>query len=52
MDVRQVDLNLLVVLGAMAEQRSAPRAAEAIGLSQPAMSATLSRLRTLFGDPL
>ena len=52
MDVRQVDLNLLVVLGGMAEQHSVTRAAEAIGSSQPAMSAALSRLRTLFGGPL
>ena len=52
MDVRQVDLNLLVVLGGMAEQHSVTRAAEAIGSSQQAMSAALSRLRTLFGGPL
>ncbi|MEO8524344.1 MAG: LysR family transcriptional regulator [Caldimonas sp.] len=52
MDIRSVDLNLLVVFDAMVEHRSVTRAAEAIGLSQPAMSAAVGRLRTLFGDPL
>lgn len=52
MDVRSVDLNLLHAFDAMVEQRSVTRAGEAIGLSQPAMSAALGRLRTLFGDPL
>ena len=52
MDIRSLDLNLLVVFDAMAEHRSVSRAAEAVGLSQPAMSAALARLRVLFGDPL
>ncbi len=52
MDIANADLNLLVVMGAMAEHRSVTRAAEALGLSQPALSAALSRLRTLFDDPL
>ena len=52
MDIRKVDLNLLVVFDVMVEQRSVTRAAEALGLSQPATSAALARLRTLFGDPL
>jgi DNA-binding transcriptional LysR family regulator len=52
MDIRGIDLNLLVVFDAMARHRSVTRAAEAIGLSQPAMSAALGRLRVLFGDPL
>lgn len=52
MDIRGVDLNLLVVFDAMARQRSVSRAAEQIGLSQPATSAALARLRTVFGDPL
>ncbi|WP_083748890.1 LysR family transcriptional regulator [Pelomonas sp. KK5] len=52
MDIANVDLNLLVTFDAMVEHRSVTRAGEAIGLSQPAMSAALNRLRTLFGDPL
>ncbi len=52
MDVRGVDLNLLVAFAAMADHRSVTRAGQSIGLSQPAMSAALQRLRTLFDDPL
>ena len=52
MDITRVDLNLLVAFDAMVEHRSVTRAGEAIGLSQPAMSAALNRLRALFGDPL
>lgn len=52
MDLAKVDLNLLVVLGALAEQRSVTRAAQALGLSQPALSAALARLRRLLDDPL
>jgi DNA-binding transcriptional LysR family regulator len=52
MDIRKIDLNLLVVFDVMVEQRSVTRAAEALGLSQPATSAAVARLRTLFGDPL
>lgn len=52
MDIRGVDLNLLVVFDAMARLRSVNRTAEAIGLSQPATSAALSRLRSLFDDAL
>ena len=52
MDMRSVDLNLLVVFDAMARQRSVSRTAEAIGLSQPATSAALARLRVLFDDAL
>jgi len=52
MDLRAIDLNLLVVFAAMLEHRSVTRAGEAVGLSQPAMSAAVARLRTLFGDAL
>ena len=52
MDIRSVDLNLLVAFDSMIEHRSVTRAAEALGLSQPAMSAAVARLRKLFGDPL
>lgn len=52
MDIRSVDLNLLVVFDAMLEHRRVTQAGEALRLSQPAMSAALSRLRVLFDDPL
>lgn len=52
MDIRKVDLNLLVIFDAMARLRSVVRTAEAVGLSQPATSAALARLRALFDDPL
>ncbi len=47
-----VDLNLLVVFDALITERHATRAAERIGLTQPAVSHALNRLRGLFGDPL
>ncbi|MGV3572708.1 MAG: LysR family transcriptional regulator [Ramlibacter sp.] len=52
MDMRGVDLNLLVIFDAMARHRSVSRTAEAVGLSQPATSAALARLRLLFDDAL
>ena len=52
MDLRSVDLNLLVALNALLGELHVTRAAEKIGLSQPAMSNALSRLRHLFGDDL
>jgi DNA-binding transcriptional LysR family regulator len=51
-DIRSVDLNLLVIFDAMARHRSVNRTAEAVGLSQPATSAALARLRALFDDAL
>ena len=47
-----LDLNLLVALDALLQQRSVTRAAEQMGLSQPALSASLARLRRHFGDEL
>ncbi|MEU6846327.1 LysR family transcriptional regulator [Streptomyces sp. NPDC046716] len=47
-----VDLNLLVPLLAVIEERSVTRAAERVGLTQPAMSHALGRLRRLLGDDL
>ena len=52
MDIHNVDLNLLVALEALLSERNVTRAAQRLGLSQPAMSAALARLRTLFNDPL
>ena len=52
MNIAKVDLNLLVAFNAMLEHRNVTRAGEAIGLSQPAMSSAVRRLRLLFEDPL
>ncbi len=52
MNFRSFDLNLLRVLDAMLELRNTTRVGEAIGLSQPAVSSALRRLRDILGDPL
>lgn len=52
MDFHGIDLNLLAAFDALMNERNVTRAAARVGVSQPAMSAALSRLRTLFGDPL
>src|SRR3954471_4745246 len=52
MDIRAVDLNLLKAFDALISERAVTRAAGRIGLSQPAMSHALSRLRGLFADDL
>jgi LysR family transcriptional regulator, nod-box dependent transcriptional activator len=48
----RLDLNLLVALDALLTERSVTRAAERLHLSQPALSASLGRLRTHFGDQI
>lgn len=52
MNIGRVDLNLLVYLDALLRERNVTRAADQLGLSQPAMSNSLRRLRDLFDDPL
>ena len=52
MDFTGLDLNLLVAFDALMEERNVTRAASKAVVSQPAMSAALSRLRTHFADPL
>ena len=52
LNLRNVDLNLLVVLDALLAERNVSRAGRRVGLSQSAMSAALARLRILFRDPL
>ncbi|WP_282357088.1 LysR family transcriptional regulator [Pseudomonas sp. PS01303] len=52
LDLRQLDLNLLLAFDAIYQQRSVTRAADVMSLSQPAMSNALRRLRELCGDPL
>ncbi len=51
-NIGSVDLNLLIALKALLDERHVTRAAEKAGLSQPAMSRALGRLRLLFKDPL
>ncbi len=52
MNLTQFDLNLLVSLDALLIEKNVTRAGQRVGLSQPAMSGTLSRLRELFKDEL
>ncbi|MCI3134935.1 LysR family transcriptional regulator [Phenylobacterium aquaticum] len=52
MNLRALDLNLLVVLDALLDESHVTRAADRLGLSQPATSSALDRCRHLFGDPL
>ena len=52
MNLSQIDLNLLVALDALLRERNVTRAGERVGLSQPAMSSALGRLRRLFDDEL
>ncbi|PSM45121.1 LysR family transcriptional regulator [Streptomyces dioscori] len=52
MNLARLDLNLVVALRALLEERNVTRAGERIGLSQPAMSAALARLRRHFDDEL
>ena len=47
-----LDLNLLRVFAQLHEQRRVARVAESLGLSQPAVSNALARLRKVLGDPL
>jgi len=52
MNVSRIDLNLLVYLDVLLRERNVTRAAEELGISQPAMSNSLRRLRDLFDDPV
>src|SRR5258705_6168360 len=52
MNINAVNLNVLVALDALLEERSVTRAARRVGVTQPAMSNTLAHLRTLLDDPL
>src|SRR5579883_1403561 len=47
-----IDLNLLVAFDALLAERNVTRAAERVGLTQPALSKALNRLRGLFDDRL
>ena len=52
MNLNSLDLNLLIALDALLKEANVSRAAMRIGLSQPAASHALQRLRDLIGDPL
>ena len=51
-NLRTVDLNLLTVFSAIYEYGHLTRAADALGMTQPAVSHALKRLRLQFDDPL
>ncbi|MGE8153190.1 LysR family transcriptional regulator [Pseudomonas vancouverensis] len=51
-DLRDIDLNLLVIFESLIQERNVTRAAQKLSLGQPAVSAALNRLRRLFNDPL
>ncbi|MCI2809803.1 LysR family transcriptional regulator [Eoetvoesiella caeni] len=50
--IKDLDFKLLAVFDAVFETQSVTVAGKRIGLSQPAMSYSLTRLRAVFGDPL
>jgi len=52
MDTSRLDLNLLATLDALLAERNVTHAARRLNLSQPALSARLTRLREILGDPL
>lgn len=52
MNLTRIDLNLLVYLDALLREKNVTRAAEKLGITQPALSNGLKRLRELFNDPL
>ncbi|MFT5209693.1 MAG: DNA-binding transcriptional LysR family regulator [Flavobacterium sp.] len=52
MKLSNIDLNLFVVFDAIYTEGNLTRAGEIIGITQPAVSNSLSRLRTLFNDPM
>ncbi|MCW5770086.1 MAG: LysR family transcriptional regulator [Rhodospirillaceae bacterium] len=51
-DISRLDLNLLRVFEAVSHEKSVSRAANRLGLSQPAVSSAITRLRRSLGDPL
>jgi len=52
MELHELDLNLLVVFNQLLVERRVSKAAENLGISQPAVSNSLAKLRRLFGDEL
>ena len=52
MNIARIDLNLLVYLDVLLREKNVTKAADQLGITQPAMSNSLRRLRDLFNDPL
>lgn len=52
MNLHGIDLNLLVALNVLLKEKSVTQAADYLGITQPAMSNALKRLRQQFDDPL
>ena len=52
MRLKGLDLNLLIAMNILLEERSVSKAADRLFLSQPAVSASLQRLRQYFNDPI
>ncbi len=52
MNIAKIDLNLLVYLDVLLRERNVTKAASQLGITQPAMSNSLKRLRDIFKDPL
>ena len=52
MNIRNFDLNLLIVFKTLFDERNVTRASKKIGITQPAMSNALNRLRYLVKDEL
>jgi DNA-binding transcriptional LysR family regulator len=52
MELKDIDLNLLVIFNQLLIERNVSKVAENLGLGQPAVSNALARLRKLFGDEL
>lgn len=52
MELHEIDMNLLVVFNEVLVQRRVSKAAESLGISQPAVSNSLAKLRRLLGDEL
>ena len=52
MNIDRADLNLLLYFDALLRERNVTRAAQQLGITQPALSNGLKRLREMFDDPL
>lgn len=52
MELHELDLNLLVVFNELLTERRVSKAADKLGVSQPAVSNSLAKLRRLFDDEL
>ncbi|WP_028603457.1 LysR family transcriptional regulator [Ottowia thiooxydans] len=52
MELKDIDLNLLVIFNQLLVEKKVGKVAENLGLGQPAVSNALARLRKLFGDEL